>query len=380
MNRSELAQCKRLVIKVGTRVLVDRRGRPDLARMRALVQQMSALRQKGYQVVLVSSGAIGAGIEALGLARRPTALPELQMAAAVGQSKLMAHYDALFGEFDASVGQVLLIHSDLRDRRRHLNARNTMMALLRNGIVPVVNENDVVAVDEIRFGDNDHLASLVTMLVDADLLILLSTTNGLRNPAAPSGGRSLRIPFLAQVDDHALALAWGKGDQLSTGGMKSKLEAVRSVVDVGAAAVIADGRKPCVIEDILAGKDIGTLFGNPGPRLLGSKKRWIAFFHRPTGKLTIDDGAQRAIVQQGKSLLPIGIIGVEGRFEAGATINIRNESGQIIARGFAEYSSEEIAVIKGHRTSEIPSLLGDRPYDEVVHRDNMVLLKEKRGT
>jgi glutamate 5-kinase len=375
MSRNELAKCKRLVIKVGTRVLVDRRGRPDLDRMRALVEQMAALRAGGYQVILVSSGAIGAGIEALSLARRPTALPELQMAAAVGQSKLMAHYDALFGEFGVAVGQVLLIHSDLKDRRRHLNARNTMMALLRNGIVPVVNENDVVAVDEIRFGDNDQLASLVTMLVDADLLLLLSTTNGLRAPVPGEGKRTRRIPFLSKIDDEALALAWGKGDQLSTGGMKTKLEAARSVVEVGGAAIIADGRKSDVIKDILSGKDVGTLFGHPGPRILASKKRWIAFFQRPTGHLIIDEGAERAILRQGKSLLPIGIRAVEGQFGLGATVNIKNEEGKLIARGLAEYTSDEIATIKGHRTAEIPKLLGDRPYDEVIHRDNMVLLQ-----
>lgn len=380
-QRQALAQVRRVVVKVGTRVLVGARGRPDARRMQALVDQLARLRAAGREVVLVSSGAIGAGIEALKMPRRPQVLPDLQMAAAVGQSRLMAHYEKLFARRGCLIGQVLLTHDDLRHRVRHLNARNTMMNLLRHGIVPIVNENDVVSVDELRVGDNDQLAALVTMLVDAELLVLLTSTNGLRAPHGQNG-RTRRVAYLPRVTAEQLQWSWGKGSALSIGGMATKLQAAQAAVDTGAAAVIADGRRADVLDRLFAGEDLGTMIGGLGAfregAALASKKRWIAFFQRPQGALVVDEGAERAITQRGKSLLATGIRAADGQFDVGAMVNVQTLDGRPIARGLVEYSRAEVDRIKGHRTNEIALLLGARPYDEVIHRDNMVVLDKAK--
>jgi glutamate 5-kinase len=318
-QRKALAKARRIVVKIGSRVLVQSSGRPDLRRIKGLVKDIAQLRKGGREVVVVSSGAIGTGMQALGMKTRPDALPELQMAAAVGQSRLMAHYDKLFSAERCRVGQVLLTHDDLKDRQRHLNARNTMMALLRNGIVPIVNENDVVSVDEIKFGDNDLLAALVALLIEADLLVLLTTVDGFRAPAGK--GKTQRVSLLKGVTAEELKHAVGKGSDLSTGGMGSKLQAANMVAKVSAPVVIADGRKPKILSKILKGEDTGTLIaaeqGGAGA-VLGGRKRWIAFFHKPQGTLVADDGARDAIEKKGRSLLPIGIREVEGHFSPAA--------------------------------------------------------------
>lgn len=370
--RQELAKARRIVVKIGSRILVQRSGRPEMRRIRGLVRELANLRQAGREVVFVTSGAIGAGMEVLGMKRRPTNLPELQMAAAVGQSRLMTRYDKLFVRERCKIGQVLLTHDDLKHRSRHLNARNTMLAMLSAGVIPVVNENDAVAVDEIKFGDNDLLASLVVHLIDADLLIILTTTDGLRKPA--TSGHSRRVAFLESITPEVLGLASGKGSALSTGGMASKLEAAHAVAKTGAAVVIADGRQNGIIGKILAGADTGTLIRtapNQCATALTGRKRWIAFFHKPKGTLLIDDGAQRAIERDGKSLLPIGIKQVQGEFEAGAAVDIKTADQTLIARGLVSYSSHDIRLIQGRRTDAIAGILGTANYDEVVHRDNM---------
>ncbi len=376
-RRERLAQARRVVVKIGSRVLVQRNGRPDLRRLRALVGDVAALRQAGREVVVVSSGAIGAGMSALGLKKRPTHLPDLQMAAAVGQSRLMAHYDRLFTAKKCRVGQVLLTHADLKDRQRHLNARNTMMNLLRNGIVPIVNENDVVAVDEIRFGDNDLLASLVALLIQADLLVLLTTVDGFRAPAA--AGRTRRVRFLKGVTDEALALAVGKGSDLSTGGMMSKLQAADAVAGVGTPVVIANGRQAGAVRRILSGDDVGTLIAGGKTSGLSGRKRWIAFFHKARGTLVVDEGARLAVVEKGKSLLPIGVRAVEGDFEAGDVVNVCTADGRPFARGVTDYSAAQIRRIRGRRTAEVATILGSPDYEEVIHRDNMVVLNGTAG-
>lgn len=371
--RGRFAGASRVVVKIGSRVLVQRDGRPDLRRLRALVGDLAAARRAGREIVVVSSGAIGAGMSVLGLKTRPTHLPDLQMAAAVGQSRLMALYDRLFAAEKCRVGQVLLTHADLNDRQRHLNARNTMMNLLRNGIIPIVNENDVVSVDEIKFGDNDLLASLVALLIQADLLVLLTTVDGFRAPAA--GGRTRRVPFLKGVSEEALALAVGKGSELSTGGMMSKLQAADTVAGVGTPVVIANGRQAGAIGKVLAGNDVGTLLAAGKPSGLSGRKRWIAFFHKAKGSLVVDDGARLAVTEKGRSLLPIGVKGVEGEFEAGDVVNIRVAGGPAFARGVTDYSSEEVRRIQGRKTAEIAAILGAADFEEVIHRDNMVVLK-----
>ncbi|MBI2440013.1 MAG: glutamate 5-kinase [Lentisphaerae bacterium] len=373
-----LRQAKRLVVKVGSSVLVQRSGRPQTRRMRALVRELAVLRHSGREVVLVTSGAIGAGMEALAMKRRPTNLPELQMAAAVGQSRLMTRYDKLFRSERCRIGQVLLTHDDLKQRARHLNARNTMLAMLSAGVIPIVNENDVVAVDEIKFGDNDLLAALVVHLIDAEALILLTTSDGLRAPARR--GRSQRIKFLETITSAVLSLADGKGSELSTGGMASKLEAARMASKNGATVVIADGRQRGIIGKILAGADTGTLICSalaPQAAALPGRKRWIAFFHKPQGALIVDEGARRAIEHNGKSLLPIGIKQVEGEFEAGAAVDIKALDQTLIARGLVAYSSRDIRLIQGRPTQALSSILGKANYEEVIHRDNLALLDTK---
>lgn len=374
-HRALLADVRRVVVKIGSRVLVQRTGRPDLRRMRELVRQISALHKTGLEVIVVSSGAVGTGMEALGMKRRPVTVPDLQMAAAVGQSRLMATYDDLFGKHGITIGQILLTHDDLNHRVRHLNARNTMINLLAHHIVPIVNENDVVAVDEIKFGDNDLLASLVAIMMDAQALILLTTVDGFRLPHGK--GRTRRASLLAGVDESTLAHAVGKGSELSTGGMASKLKSAGMALATGIPVVIANGRKDDIISQIIAGKDVGTFIQPAKLSDVGGlplRKRWIAFFHKTRGTLTLDAGAVAALRDKGRSLLAAGIRKVDGDFGAGSVVNLSTENGRIIARGLTGYTSADLRVIMGRKTSDIVALLGARDYDEVVHRDNMVLL------
>ncbi|MDZ4200181.1 MAG: glutamate 5-kinase [Kiritimatiellia bacterium] len=379
--RAALPTARRVVVKIGTRVLVRRDGRPDDRRLRALVGNLSALHAAGRDVAVVSSGAVGAGMETLGLRSRPKTVADLQMAAAVGQSRLMARYDRLFGERGLHVGQVLLTHDGLRHRERHLNARHTLLNLLRHRIVPIINENDTVSVEEIRFGDNDLLAALVSVLIEADLLVLLTTVDGLRAPASKNG-RTRRIAWLPSVTPEALRLAVGKGSEFSVGGMASKLESAQIAAGVGIPVVIADGRRADVLSSILEGADRGTLIGrtgSSGSSALSRRRRWIAFFHKCSGTLIVDDGASRALVEQGKSLLPIGIRAVEGRFGPGSVVQIKDANGRLLARGQTGYGSEAILRILGRKTSEIAGILGSKDYDEIVHRDNLAILMEPQG-
>jgi len=379
--RMTIGDAKRIVVKIGSRVLVQTSGKPETQRLKSLVKEMADLSAQKRDIIFITSGAIGTGMQALGMRRRPGSLPELQMAAAVGQSRLMNQYDQLFTAEKKIIGQILLTHDDLKHRVRHLNARNTILTMLRSGVIPVVNENDAVAVDEIKFGDNDLLASLVVHLIKADLLIMLTTANGLSKPLAD--GRSERISCLREISKDVLKFANGKGGDISTGGMASKLESARLVAETaGAFVVIADGREPGIIRRIMAGADTGTLIvpakkGNLFE--IGGRKSWIAFFHKPKGTLTIDDGACRAIEQGGKSLLPIGVKKSEGEFTSGAMVNVKTIDNRLIARGLVAYSSREIQLIKGCRTDEIEARLGSKKADELIHRDNLVLMNSETG-
>lgn len=374
--REVLRKARKVVIKIGSRVLVERNGQPNASRLRALTRDLAALRQSGVDVIVVSSGAIGTGVHALGLKRRPTEIAELQMAAAVGQSRLMALYDQLFAKQGCLIGQVLLTHADLKDRTRHLNARNTLLAMLARQIIPIINENDVVAVEEIKFGDNDLLAALVALLVQADLLVLLTTVDGFLAP--DEAGRSRRVSQLNGLTAETMALARGKGSELSTGGMASKLRAADMVAQVGAPVVIANGTKPGIISKILSGADVGTLLLAPthaDASGRGAFKRWLAYFQRADGVLRVDEGACAALEQKGRSLLPIGIRGVEGEFEVDAVVDVLAPDGRLVARGLVEYSSSDLRKISGRRTSELPALVGGEGPEEAVHRDKLVLLK-----
>lgn len=370
--RRTLASAKRIVVKVGTRVLIGEDGAIDHQRIADLANQIAGLMHSDKEVVLVSSGAIGAGLQLLKMKTRPTSLPELQMAAAVGQTELLKVYGSYFSNEQCAISQVLLTHPDLKHRERHLNARNTMLKLLSHKILPIINENDVVSVDEIRVGDNDILSALVTVLIDADLLIILTTPDGLQKPVSTE--KTERVAYLSSITDQAYALVTEKTEALSTGGMKTKLEAAQMVTKMGAMAVIASGKKDRSILRVIAGEDEGTLIGNEMVQdKLAKRKRWIRYFHRPEGRIFVDVGAIEALREMNKSLLPIGIEKVEGEFSVGEMVEIVGPKGELVGKGLVEYQSADIEKIKRKPSSEIERILGFRVRDVVIHRDNMVI-------
>ena len=358
MRSKLLKNATRIVVKLGTGVLTDSRKQPDFAQMQQLVAQVAAQANRGKEMVLVSSGAVGAGMGVFGYTTRPAELAELQACAAVGQSRLMATYEKLFGQFGLSSAQVLLTHEDLEHHERHLNARNTLVTLLRHGVVPVINENDVVSTTELRFGDNDKLSALVASLLPADLLVILTTVEGLVENFGKPNSRT--IPLVQQIDSALEKLAGGTDSPTAVGGMASKLQAAKIVSRSGIPLVIASGRKKEALARVLAGQEEGTLFV-PQTIRLQSRKRWIAFFHHPKGSLFVDAGARKALRENGKSLLPPGIARCEGDFGAGDVVSICDLDGTEFGRGLAGFSSNDIRS-------------GGLKRVEVVHRDNLVIL------
>lgn len=358
MRRELLKNISRIVVKLGTGVLTDARKQPDLAQLEQLVNQVAQQRAASREVVLVSSGAVGAGMGVLGHSKRPAELAELQACAAVGQSRLMSTYEKLFAKHNLKVAQVLLTHADLEHHERHLNARNTLVRLLQHGVVPIINENDAVSFTEIKFGDNDKLSALVACLLPADLLVILTTVEGLiENFGKPN---AQLVSTVDQITDSIESNATGTTSATAVGGMTSKIEAAKIVIRSGIPLVIASGRNSKVLESITAGEEVGTLFV-PKPSKLASRKRWIAFYHRPAGALTVDDGAKKALREQGRSLLLPGVTAAEGNFESGAVISIRDANGTEFARGIARASAEQI------RAKSLPKR-------EAVHRDDLVIL------
>jgi glutamate 5-kinase len=356
--RSELNNAKRIVVKLGTAVLTDDRKQPDAAQMGQLVCQMAALRRAGKEIVIVTSGAVGAGMGVLGYGKRPESLAEQQACAAVGQSRLMATYEKLFSEYELHVAQVLVTHADLQHKERHRNARNTLTTLLRRGVIPIMNENDAVSTTELKFGDNDKLSALVAALLPADLLVILTSVDGMiENFGQPNARRLSEIP---EIDARIEQLAGGTTSATAVGGMKSKIQAAKIVVRSGVPLVIAPGRSTTVLEQIVRGDDVGTLFLPKSAKLRG-RKRWIAFFHHPHGTLVVDDGARQALIKNGRSLLPPGVTRCEGDFDAGEIVSICDASGAEFARGLTAYSSAEICEKK---------IAGG----EIVHRDDLVIL------
>ena len=358
MRAECLGNAARVVLKLGTGVLTDSRKQVDLPQLERLVAQVAAQRKDGREMVLVTSGAVGAGMGALGFDKRPALLAELQACAAVGQSRLMATYERLFARHNLSVAQVLLTHDDLADKERHLNARNTLVTLLEHGVVPIINENDAVSFTELKFGDNDKLSALVASLLPADLLIVLTTVDGVVENFGKANARTL--PLIEQIDETVEQLASGTTSATAVGGMISKIQAAKIAVRSGIPMVIASGRKKSVLADVLLGKDEGTLF-LPKPTKLKGHKRWIAFFHHPKGTLTIDEGAKKALREKGRSLLPPGIVRCEGEFIAGDVMRLCDGDGTEFARGISRYSSDEIRA-------------GTLKRVEVVHRDDLVIL------
>jgi len=372
LNRKNiLAKVRRVVLKVGSRVLTGKGRTLSQPVFDRLAREISAAKKRGYEVILVSSGAIAAGMGRLGLLEKPKTMPEKQASAAIGQSALMWSYEKAFSFYDQKVAQILLTRDDLSNRNRYLNARNTLLTLLDFGVIPIINENDTVVVQEIKFGDNDNLSALVTNLVNADLLVILSDIEGLydKDPRVHKGARLIR--FVGQVTEEMEQTATGTLSPFSIGGMVTKLQAARKAALFGVPTVLASGMMEGLLEKILRGEEVGTLFTSQVNKLT-SRKHWIAFTLEPQGRIIVDEGAKKAILQKGKSLLPSGVLSAEGKFSLGDPVALSDLNGREFAKGLTNYDSSEINKIRGLKTSEVESRLGYKYSDEIVHRDDLV--------
>jgi glutamate 5-kinase len=359
----------RVVAKIGTSSLTDNLGVIDVAVIDAMCDQLAALRAAGHEVVLVSSGAVSAGVAALGLSARPTDMPTLQAISAAGQSRLMETYNRSLGRHGLVAAQVLLVPHDFVDRRQYLHARQTLVRLMELGCIPIVNENDAIAADELRFGDNDRIATLVAHNVAADLLVLLTDMPGLYT-ADPRTDSTATLIDTVPADDPLLSVAATKsGSNRGSGGMASKLSAARMASWAGVRAVIASSARPNVLVDAVGGQSVGTTF-LPSNRNLPARKLWIGFATNIEGALVVDDGAKRALLERGTSLLPAGIVDVTGVFEAGDVVEVRDQQGSAIARGMVLNDSEVLRTIKGKRTSDLPLHIAH----EAIHRDDLLVL------
>jgi len=364
---------KRVVVKIGSNILTDAKEGLNTRRIHSIAKDVAGLTDLGFEVVLVSSGAIAAGMKKLGLKERPKDVKLKQASAAIGQSSLMWAYEKSFSEFHKKVAQVLLTRDDFSDRRRYINSKNTLTTLLTYGVIPIVNENDTVAIDEIKFGDNDNLAALVASLIEAERLIILSDVDGLytEDPKTHPGARI--IEYVEEIMPELESRAKGAGSMVGTGGMYSKLLATKKAVNHGITVHIVNGKKEGLLCSLMKGKHSGTLF-KPKEGKLSLKKGWIAYSSRAKGSIIIDEGAVKAIIQGGKSLLPSGIISIEGEFDIGDSVYCLDSKRTRIAKGLTNYSFSEVERIKGKKTSEIEKILGYKYSDEVIHRDNLVLV------
>jgi glutamate 5-kinase len=361
----------RVVIKVGSGVITGSQGL-DLGVINRLCDEISLLREQGREVVIVSSGAIVSGMRKVGLSEWPKTIPQKQAAAAVGQSSLIQAYEEALENYQLRVAQILLTSDDLTNRRRYLNARHTFQTLLDWGIIPVVNENDTVVVQEIKFGDNDNLSALIAQLIDADLLVVLTEVEGLYDDDPKENPNARIIPLVQDIDRRVEAYAGDRPGRVGTGGMKSKLQAARKVTSAGMPMIIANGRSRYILKRVFDGEEVGTLF-LPAERRLPSKKQWIAHTLKPQGELVLDKGAAQALQDRGKSLLPTGILVVQGKFGVGAPVRCLTPEGEEIGIGLVNYSAAEIDRVKGKRSTMIEKVLGYKHSDEIIHRDNFVL-------
>ena len=376
-RKAFMSKIKRVVIKIGSSVLTDENGEIEDSAFYEVAGGISKLKSKKIETVVVSSGAIASGMKKLGLKKKATDVSMKQAIAACGQSALMWNYERAFSEFGERVAQILLTHDGLSDRRRFLNARKTLLTLLRIGIIPIINENDTVAVEEIMFGDNDNLAALVTSLIEADLLVLLTNIDGLYTNDPRNHRDAEFIPLINEIDKEVQKMAGETFGKTTTGGMKTKIEAAKAAAAFGVPTIIANGKKQSALASIFSGEIIGTLFIPSKERIRG-RKHWIAFTLKPSGDLVIDNGARKAIATLGKSLLPSGIVRVKGNFELGEAVRCIDENGSEIARGLASYGADEIRKIVGAKSTSIEGILGYKYGDEIIHRDDLVvILKEK---
>ncbi len=372
MHQQVLTACKRVVVKIGSSLVASPKGGLRLDRIGRLAEEFGGLQGQNRQFVLVSSGAIVAGISHLALKSYPQEVPLQQAAAAVGQSRLMRAYEMAFEKPGCKIAQILLTHQDLADRRRFLNARHTLTTLLQLGVIPIINENDTVATEEIRFGDNDALAGQIAHLVDADLLVILSDVNGLYEEDPHLNPSAKLIPLVPTITKQIENLAGASRTQASRGGMVTKIRAAKQAGQFGVPTLLLNGETPNALGKALEGNSSGTFFAS-NQSSLTHRKQWIAFTLRPKGEITLDEGAVAALVIRGKSLLASGILSVTGTFLPGDPVSCTTEEGIVFAQGLSNYSAESLQRIKGKQTSEIQQLLGALEYEEVIHRDNLAL-------
>lgn len=373
-NRELLRKKKRIVVKVGSSTLTHETGKLNYYRIERLAMEIADLENQGKEMVLVSSGAVSAGMGPLGLSARPKTIREKQAVAAVGQGVLMHTYEKIFREYGQNVGQVLLTRMDAQDRKKFMNSRNTLLTMLQMGIIPIINENDVVAIDEFKIGDNDTLSAMVSNFIDADLLIILSDVDGLYTANPQTHDDAQIIPVVDEVDKHIYDIAGGAGSSIGTGGMYTKIQAASIATSSGVDMVIASGSEQEILLRICQGEEVGTWFRAKDSNL-HTKKRWLLSGSKAQGSVIVDKGCRDALIAHGSSLLPVGIAAVEGTFHEGDIVNVIYE-GMVIAKGIVNYNSESVDAIKRHKTDEIEAILGhEGVYEEVIHRDNLVVMQ-----
>ncbi len=373
-DRKALKNARRIVVKVGTSTITYSNGKRNFSQIDRLARELSDLQNQGKEMILVTSGAVAVGVDRLGLPKKPDTIPGKQAAAAVGQGVLMHTYEKFFADYGQVVAQVLLTKTESLDRHRYTNSRNTFMELLKQRVIPIVNENDVVALDELKIGDNDNMSALVAGITDADLVIILSDVDGLYTANPQTDPDAELVHTVTEITPEIEASAGGAGSLRGTGGMATKIQAAKAATSSGIHLVIASGTEKNAIPNILNGEEIGTLFVSRENRLQ-FRKRWLAFGARIMGSIIVDDGCARALHKAGGcSILPAGITGVEGNFEAGSTVSVKDAEGHELARGLVHYSNEELEKIKGCKSNEIQDVLGHKNYDEVIHRDDLVIL------
>ncbi|HBK52459.1 MAG TPA: glutamate 5-kinase [Syntrophomonas wolfei] len=368
--RDKFNKCRRVVIKVGTSTLTYNNGQLNLLRIEHLVREMADLHNRDMEVLLVTSGAIGVGANRMGYKKVPKTMPEKQALAAVGQGALLHLYEKFFGEYGKTVAQVLLTRDDLDDRMRYLNATNALLAILAMDVIPIINENDTVVVDEIKFGDNDTLSALVAGIVNADLLLILSDVDGLYDCDPRTNKEAVLQHQVSEITRDMAEKSASRGSSFSSGGMITKLKAAQVCMAAGVPMVIANSDEDNVIRRVVGGEELGTLF-IPREEKMHAREKWIAFGTVCQGKLLVDAGARQALLNRGKSLLPSGVTGVEGDFDRGTVVAVIEPDGREIARGLVNYAAREIALIAGKRSGEIEAILGEKDYDEVIHRNNL---------
>ncbi|MGM9582371.1 MAG: glutamate 5-kinase [Phascolarctobacterium sp.] len=373
--REALKKAKRIVVKVGTSTITYANGKRNFSQIDRLARELSDLQNQGKEMILVSSGAVAVGVDRLGLPAKPSTIPGKQACAAVGQGVLMHTYEKLFADYGQIVAQVLITRTEAIDRHRYTNCRNTFMTLLQQGVIPIVNENDVVALDELKIGDNDNMSALVAGIVDADLVIILSDIDGLYTANPATHPEATLVHTVQEITPEVEASAGGVGSSRGTGGMATKIQAAKAATNSGIQLVIASGTEKNAIPRILQGEEIGTLFVSRENRLQ-FRKRWLAFGAKIQGSIVVDDGCARAIRKAGGcSILPAGIYQVVGDFQTGSTVSVIDKEGHELARGLVHYTASELEKIKGCKSSDIEGILGHKNYDEVIHRDDLVILQ-----